>query len=162
MYEMGTIVFSSFDFLSHHLLPVYFSHYMFVQYLAQWDPVLVRDLRELCNTKVRLMRERINLTGGKKKEFLSFFVGIPIMTSSEWLNPRWLIEQGKHAASFSQLASKHVVFFVRTAAAAHFPKITSPLLSEKGKEKDTLFSVIWHFQFLALSFSSFGGYLTFC
>lgn len=46
---------------------------MFVQYLAQWDPVLVQDLRELYNTKVGLMREIINLTE-KKKEFLSFLL----------------------------------------------------------------------------------------
>lgn len=35
VYGMGTIVFSSFSSLSPALLPVYFSHYMFVQYSAQ-------------------------------------------------------------------------------------------------------------------------------
>lgn len=93
VYEMGAIVFSSFSSLSPALLPVYFSHYMFVQYLAQWDPVLVQALGELHNTKVVLMREIINLS--KRKRILVIFVGIPIMTSSERLNPRWLMEQRK-------------------------------------------------------------------
>lgn len=75
MYDMETIVFSSFSSLLPNPLPVYTSYYMFVQYLTQWDPVLVRDLRELCNTKVGLMREITNLTEKKekkRKEFVSF------------------------------------------------------------------------------------------
>jgi len=80
MYDMETIVFSAFSSLLPNPLPVYTSYYMFVQYLTQWDPVLVRDLRELCNTKVGLMREITNLTEKKKErkkqrnEFVSFLL----------------------------------------------------------------------------------------
>lgn len=112
------------------------------------------------------MREIINLTGEKKrKRILVIFVGIPITTSSERLNPRWLMEQGKHTASFSQLASKHAVLWVL------FLNSSSPLSKDHkcslcflrwGEEKDTFSSEIWHSRSLAFSFSSSRGYLTFC
>lgn len=84
------------------------------------------------------------------------------MTSSEQLNPRWLTEQGKHTASFSQLASKHVVFWVL------FLNSSSPLSKDHkcsaswagGKRKRHFFSETWHSQLLASSFSSCWGYLT--
>lgn len=149
VYEMGAIVFSSFSSLSPALLPVYFSHYMFVQHLAQWDPVLVQALGELHNTKVVLMREIINLS--KKKRILVIFVGIPIMTSSERLNPRWLTEQRKDFTAGLQICCVLGFIFKQQQRSQ-----VLCLLGMRGKKKN-FFSATWHSQFLAFSFTSSQG-----
>lgn len=162
---MGAIVFSSFSSLSPDLLPVCFSHYMFVQYLAQWDPVLVQDLGELHNTKAVLMREIINLTGRKKK-------------GKNSCHFCWNSNNDQLGATEPQVIhgarktrSKFFTAGLQTRCALGFifkqqqpPLQRSQVLSAfwgGGKEKDTFFSEIWHSQFLALSFSSSRGYLTF-
>lgn len=52
------------------------------------------------------------------------------MTNSKRLSPRWLIEEGKHAATFSELAYKC------------FLQIKNPLRSESGRENMLLLGAI--------------------
>lgn len=139
---------------------------MFVQYLAQWDPVLVQDLGELHNTKVVLMREIINLTGRKKKEKNSCHFCWNSNNDQLGATEPQVI----HGARKTR--SKFFTAGLQTRCALGFifkqqqpPLQRSQVLSAfwgGGKEKDTFFSEIWHSQFLALSFSSSSrGYLTF-
>lgn len=56
------------------------------------------------------------------------------MTISEWLNPRWLIKQGKRA-SFSQLAFKYVVFLFLNSSSSPLSKDHESPAFWEGKRK---------------------------